>query len=85
VRRTAVEVASRLVGQHAGRLGHQRTRERDAPPFAARELARSMLAAMRESDAPSIDAARARAAMPASRRMYSGIATFSSAENSGSR
>ena len=38
----AIQVAGRLVGQHAGRLRDQRARQRHALPFAAGQLARHM-------------------------------------------
>ena len=82
-----VEVAGRLVGQHAGRPRHQRARQRRALALAARQFAR----ACARAGAPSptaLEHRRRRALAPRAgvmRRMSSGIATFSSAVNSGSR
>ncbi len=50
-RGTAVEVAGRLVGEHARRPRDERAGERRALPLAARQLARSMVQPMREADA----------------------------------
>ena len=47
----AVEVAGRLVGEHAGRMRDQRPRDRDALPFAARQFARPMLRPMPDAHA----------------------------------
>ena len=68
-RGAAVEVAGRLVGEHAARLRDERARERDALALAARELAGQVL----ERDAPrptrsSIASRRARAPRPAASR-----------------
>ena len=45
-----VEVAGRLVGEHAGGLGHEGAREGAALALAARELARLVLEARAEAD-----------------------------------
>src|SRR6267143_5858470 len=45
-----VEVAGRLVGEHAGRLGHPRAREGAALALAAGELARLVLEARSQAD-----------------------------------
>ena len=81
----AVEIAGRLVGEHAARLGDERARERDALALAAGELARQMRDALARPTRSSIACAAARAASGARRLIASGIATFSSAVNSGSR
>ena len=47
----AVEVAGRLVGEHAARLGDERTRERHALALAARQFAGTMLQSMAEPHA----------------------------------
>ena len=86
VRGVRVEVAGGLVGQHAGRLGHQRAREGAALALAAGELARLVLEPRAQADLLQHRAAPAASAAARSmRRMKSGIATFSSAVNSGSR
>ena len=60
-----VEVAGRLVGQHAGRLGDQRARQRHALAFAAGQLARHVRHALAQarpapgSPAPAIAPRRA--------------------------
>ena len=82
----AVEVSRGFVGEHDARAGHQRARHRGALPLAAGQLVRPMDQALAE---PHALENRARAlfglAASASRRTSSGMATFSSAENSGSR
>ena len=82
----AIEISGGLVGQHDARIGHERARHRGALAFAARQLVRPMDQALAESHALE-DRARACSPPPASasRRTSNGIATFSSAENSGSR
>src|SRR5258706_6540426 len=50
VRGLAIEVAGGFVGQHACRLSHERTRERHALPFPARELRRRVFEPMTEPD-----------------------------------
>ena len=73
-----VEVAGRLVGQHAGRLGDQRAREGAALALAAGELARLVLEALAEADlAPGLSRPLLSASLRPMRRMNSGIATFS--------
>jgi len=85
VRAAAVEVAGGFIGQHAGRFGHQRTRHGGALTFAAGELGGVMLQALRQPHLFSIAAARGSASERFMPRISSGIATFSSAVNSGSR
>ena len=84
----AVEVAGRLVGEHAGGLADERARDRDALALAARELAPAGARSALRRGRPAASASRARARAPrraAARRMRSGMATLSSAVNSGSR
>ena len=45
-----VEVAGRLIGQQHRRLGHQRSGDRGALAFTARQPAGTMLAAVRQAD-----------------------------------
>jgi hypothetical protein len=86
VRRLAVQVAGGLVGQHAGRLGDQRTRDGHALAFAARQLRRRVAHARGQAHARQHGLCRGpRASAGGWRRMRSGIATLSSALNSGSR
>ena len=83
---TPVEVAGRLVGEHAARLRHQRARERHPLALAARELAGQVAQPVREADV--WPASRARCRVASGEREpppTSGIATFSTAVNSGSR
>ena len=86
LRIAAIEISGGFVGQHDARIGHQRARHGGALTLAARQLVRTMDQALAEAHALED---RARAAVPpraaASRRTSNGIATFSSAENSGSR
>ncbi len=81
-----VEIAGRLVGEHAPRRGHQRAGKCDALPLAAGKLARQVAEGDdRARRARASPRAAARALAGVSRRIMSGIATFSSAVNSGSR
>ena len=82
----AIEISGGLVGQHDARLGDERARHRGALALAARQLVRTMDQALAQAHALRESP---RALLPAScrgtRRTSNGIATFSSAENSGSR
>ena len=81
----AIEIAGRLVGEHDRRLRHQRARDGRALPLAAGELSRAMLEPRASPTRSSSCRARARASSTGMRRISNGIATFSSAVNSGSR
>ena len=81
-----VEIAGRLVAEHAGRPRHQRARHRATLALAAGQFAGLVLQAMAQADAfEQLAAARRCASAIASPRISNGIATFSSAVNSGSR
>ena len=82
----AIEIAGGLVGEHELRLRDQRARHGGALALAARELMRPVVSRAPSPTRSRISRARAFAsALRRSRRTSSGIATFSSAENSGSR
>ena len=82
LRGVSIEIAGRLVGEHDGRRRDQRARQRDALTLAARKLAGTVFDAMGESDALEY---LARSGARLRWRIASGIATFSTAENSGSK
>ncbi len=82
----AVEVAGRLVGEHAVRVAGERAGDRDALALAARKLRRPMRQPLGRGRPGRARRRHARAPPRcATRRMRSGMATLSSAVNSGSR
>ena len=81
----AVEVAGGLVRQHARGARDERARDGHALALAAGQLARPMLRARAEADGLQHRLRLACASAVFMRRISSGIATLSSAENSGSR
>ena len=81
----AIQVAGGFVGQHQPRLGNQRARHCRPLPLATGQLVRPMGQALAQAHPLSTARARSRASRAAILRTSSGIATFSSAENSGSR
>ena len=46
----AIQITGRFIGQHAGRIGHQRARKRGALALTARELARRVMKSCTETD-----------------------------------
>ena len=80
-----VQVAGGFVAEHAGGLVDQRTRDGGALALAAGKLARLVLDAMAQADVSSSALARCAAAFTSAPPSITGIITFSSAVNSGSR
>ena len=82
----AIEISRGLIGQHDARIGDQRARHRGALTFAARQLVRTMDQTLAQTHAlENCTRACSPPRVCGMRRTSSGIATFSSAENSGNR